>query len=57
MTEFLSRELAPYTVAAIIELLALFATFAITCGSLIVILDEAVTSTLYPQKAKKKNNK
>lgn len=55
MTEFLSRELAPYTVAAIIELLALFATFAITCGSLIVILDEAVTSTLYPQKSKNEN--
>ena len=53
MTEFLSRELVPYTVAAIIELFALLATFAITCGSLIVILDEAVTSTLYPQKGEK----
>ena len=53
MTEFLSRELVPYPVAAIIELFALLATFAITCGSLIVILDEAVTSTLYPQKGEK----
>lgn len=50
MTEFLSRELVPYTVAAIAELLALFATSAIVCGSIIVALDEAVTSTLYPKK-------
>lgn len=55
MTEFLSRELVPCTVAALIELFALLASAAITCGSIITVLDEAVTSTLYPQKSKKKN--
>lgn len=53
MTEFLSRELVPYTIAAIAELLALFATSAIVCGSIATALDEAVTSTLYPQKDEK----
>lgn len=50
MTEFLSRELVPYTVAAIAELLAILAICTITCGSIVVVLDEVVTSTLYPQK-------